>query len=623
VQLIIGIRRGIMENQKRIVILGAGYGGVHAAKLLFKKFKKNSNIRITLIDKNPFHTLMTELHEVAGARVEPNSVQISLRKIFGTTNIEVVRDTITRIDFEKQILISDEDSYEYDYLIIGTGSQPAFFGVPGVRENAFCLWSFEDALKIREHIEKMFQRASLEKSIDKRREMLTFVVAGAGFTGVEMIGELAEWKKKLCRDYNIDEREVRLIIVEALGKILPILNDKLILKAEKYLKKIGVEILTNSPIVKVDKNTVQMKNGSEIKTQTLIWTCGVQGNQCSENLGLTMGKKCRIQTNEYMQSVDYENVYVIGDNAYFEEDTNRPIPQIVEAALQTAETAVHNIISSIEGKSKKAFKSSYHGLMVSIGSRYAVAELIGISLTGFFAMAMKHLVNIHYLFGVAGFNQVWAYILHEFFHIKDNRSIVGGHLSAKTPTYFLAILRVYVGVIWLLEGVKKINDGWLKPGNIHIVATNAVSGASQAASDAVSSASQAAGAAAANMPTPILAHPPAFYQWFMDTFIAPYAYIFQVIVVLSEVAIGLALIAGIFTFLASLASIFLCLNFILCAMAGVEILWHIFAGIALLGGAGRAFGLDYYIMPWLKKWWNRTRIAKRTYLYIGEPTIKA
>lgn len=593
-----------MKDSKHIVILGAGYAGVQTAKLLSKKFKKNENVEITLIDKKPYHTLMTELHEVAGARVEQESVQINLKKVFSATKVEVVTDEIKAVDFKSQSLDSENNHYEYDYLVVGMGSEPAFFGVPGVQENGLTLWSMEDALKINEHIENMFRKACNEKNPELKREMLTFVVAGAGFTGIELVGELIEWKKKLCKKYFIEEKDVKLMVVEALGKILPILNDKLIAKSERYLRKNGVEVLTNTPICQVDKNSITVKDGSTISTRTLVWTCGVQGNSFASKLGLTLGKRGRVQVNEFMQSSDYKNVYVVGDNSYFEENS-KPIAQIVEIALQTAETATHNIIADIDGGEKKGFVSNTHGMMVSIGSRYAVASLMGVSLSGFLAMAMKHLVNLHYLWGVGGVNTVWAYIKHEFFDTKDKRTFLGGHLAAKVPTFWIVFLRMYVGVLWLIEGINKVKDGWLNPNNIYIISTAATSGASETGGEAV-----------ANAVVPLLSQPPAFYTWFMDTFIAPFAFIFQATVVIMEIGIGLALIGGLLTFLASLASIFMSLNFILSAMAGKEILWYIFAGIALMGGAGRAFGLDYYVMPWIKKWWNNTKFARKTYLFI-------
>lgn len=606
-----------MEGLKKIVIVGAGYGGVHAAKLLYKKFRKNSNVKITLIDKNPYHTLMTDLHEVACARVEPESVCVKLNKIFGGRNVEIVVDELQNIDYEKQELSTKNGKYNYDYLVLGLGSEPSDFGVPGVFENGFVVGTLDGATKLKHHIECIFNKASREKNPEKRKNMLTFVVAGAGFTGIETIGELAEWSKALSKDYGIDYKDVKLMVVEALDKILPILNDKLQKKAERYLKKIGVEVITSSPIVEVNKDSIKLKNGNVIKTNTLIWTCGVEGSKSAKNVGLTFAKRGRIRTNEYMQSVDHSNVYVIGDVAYYEENT-KPIPQIVETALQTAETAVHNIVADIENKEKKPFKSNYHGFMVSIGSRYAVAELMGVSLSGFLAMAMKHLVNMHYLFGVAGINAVLTYIAHEFFNVKSNRSLIGGHIAAKVPTFWLVLLRIYVGIMWLVEGINKIQQGWLNPSNIFII-TDSTSSATQTAAKAADTVSQATQAAsqAATGPTPLLSAPPAFYKWFMNTFVAPHAFLFQAMVVLAEVGIGLALIAGLFTCLASLGSVFLALNFILSAMADKSILWYIFAAIALMGGAGRSFGLDYYVIPWLKNWWNKTGFAKRTYLYIS------
>ncbi|MHB1393918.1 MAG: NAD(P)/FAD-dependent oxidoreductase [Clostridia bacterium] len=312
------------------------------------------------MDRKPYHTLMTELHEVAGNRVEAESVQIDLREIFSASRVEVVTDEIKGIDFKGQKLQADSGSYEYDYLIIDTGAEPAFFGIPGVKENGFSLWSFEDAIKIREHIKDMFDKARAEKDQNKRKSMLTFIVAGAGFTGIETMGELLEWKRQLCRDYEIDRKEVSLIVVEAMGSILPILSEGLIKKSERFMQKHGVEIMTAAAITEVNKESIVLKNGREIPTRTLIWTCGIQGSDFAAKTELTHGARGRIQVDEYMQSVEYHNVFAVGDNAYYEEPDaegkKKSIPQIVEAALQTAETAVHNILASIDKRGKKSLQ---------------------------------------------------------------------------------------------------------------------------------------------------------------------------------------------------------------------------------------------------------------------------
>ncbi|MEG2738279.1 FAD-dependent oxidoreductase [Clostridium sp.] len=631
----------------KIVILGAGYAGVHAAKKLSKKYKKNDEVEITLIDKNPYHTLMTELHEVAGGRVPEESVKIELSRIFHRTKVNVVVDYIENVDSENNVVKTKQGEFQYDYLIIGTGSEPAFFGVPGVKENGFTLWSLEDALKIKAHIKDRVKEASYERNAEIRKRMLTFVVAGSGFTGIEMAGELLEWKTTLAREYRVDEKEINILVVEAMSTILNMLDRKQADKAEKYMKKHGVEILKDSPIVEVTKNTIKLKSGKVIPTETLIWTCGVQANQDLNEIGLEKGRAGRYTANKYMQADGKENIYVVGDISYVEEEQGKGNPQIVEAAEQTAVTAVKNIIASMENKEKVEFKSNYHGFMVSIGGRYAVANLMGMKLSGFFAMVMKHLINMVYLFSVNDVHAVYNYLQHEFFAMKERRCIMRGHLSSKGNRLWLVPLRVYIGFLWLIEGLKKLVgeetwanafdsaskasdaaggsigayvdglssnltvgwDSWMKMGNVKMPFTWL--------QDTVSGASQAAEGAATNMPTPIFESMPKFYESIMEIFMPnpEIAVWFQRIVVLTEIAIGLCLIAGLFTFLASAASAFMTVNFIFSAMAGFEILWFTFGSIALMCGAGRTFGLDYYVMPWINKITHNFWMGKREPIY--------
>jgi len=587
-----------MEAKTKIVILGAGYAGVEAAKVLNKRFKNDSSVKITMIDRNPYHTLLTELHEIAGHRTQKESVMVDLYQVFKATKVELVTEEVIKVDHEKQSVVSERTSYEYDYLVLGVGSEPAFFGVPGVKENAFTIWSLKDALKIRQHIEEVFRRAREEKDPEKRKKLLTIIIAGSGFTGVEVVGELMEWKKLLCAQHDIPESEVSLYNVEAMPNILPILKPNLQAKAKRFMEKKGVKVLTGAAIVKADEDGIELKDGTRMETDTLIWTCGVQGNAFCVDTGFTEGKRCRVQVNDYLQTVDKENVYAVGDNAYYEIN-GKPIPQIVETAIQTGACAAKNIIADIEKKEKEKFQLNTHGFMVSVGSHYCVAEVMGVQMSGFFAMMMKHLVNMHYLWGVGGLRLIWNYLRHEFFHMEDRRSFVGGHLAQRTQSLWLIPLRLYVGILWLIEGINKVNEGWLQPGNIKIIQVAGNSAASQAAAG----------------PSPILSAPPAIYQWFMDTVVAPNAMLFQTSVVIMEILIGLALIAGLFTFLASIASIGLTANFILSAMAGYDILWYVFAAITLMGGAGRTFGLDHYVIPWIKKWWINTKFARERYWY--------
>ncbi|MGL4914445.1 MAG: FAD-dependent oxidoreductase [Romboutsia sp.] len=619
----------------KIVILGAGYAGVHAAKKLSKKYKKNNDIEITLIDKNPYHTLMTELHEVAGGRVPEDSVKVDLYRIFNRTKVNVVVDCIENVDSDNNTVKTTHGEYEYDYLMIGMGAEPAFFGVEGVEENGFTLWSLEDALKIKSHIKDRVREASYERDEQKRKQMLTFVIAGSGFTGIEMAGELLEWKATLANEYRVEESEIRILVVEAMPTILNMLDRKQADKAEKYMLKHGVEILKDSPIVKANKEYIKLKDGTTIPTETLIWTCGVKGNQDLQEHEFEVNRGSRYTTNKFMQAEGNDNIYVIGDLAYVEEAEGKPNLQIVEGAEQTAVTAVKNIIASIEDKEKVQFESNYHGFMVSIGGRYGVASLMGIKLSGFFAMVMKHLINMYYLFTVNNVHAVYNYLQHEFFGMKERRCIMRGHLSSKGNRLWSIPLRLYIGCLWLIEGLKKLvgegtwdsafeaartakeavgglsidsisaytstlsdniitigSDSWMKMGNVKMP-FEWLYDANSAASGTVEGVEA--------MAKPILSKMPKIYESVMQIFmpnpeVAVWA---QRVVVLVEIGLGLCLIAGLFTFIVSAVSAAMTINFILSAMAGWDILWFTFGSIALMNGAGRTFGLDYYIMPWI------------------------
>ena len=742
-----------MTDTTRIVVLGGGYGGVQAAKLLNRRLGRRRDIEITLIDRNPYQTLMTELHEVACGRVEPESVIITYRKIFGATSVAVVADRVRTIDFEKRRLLSDTAGYDYDYLVIGVGAEPEDFGLPGVRDHAFMLWSFDDAVTLRRHIEDTFKQAAAESDPEKRAELLTFVVAGAGFTGIEVAGELKDHRTTMCRKYHIDPHDVRIVVVEALGWILPNLPPRLQKKAKRYLERNGVEIKLRCPILGADEGKVLLAGNASISTRTFIWTCGIQGREFAGNLALTkgrcvnracrfsttqstcgvknctfapnqyvVGKRGRLLVNEYMQSVDYPNVYAVGDVAWYLEG-GKVLPQIVEAAVQTGETAAHNIVASIEHEPMKAFRSSFHGIMVSLGAFTGVADVMGIRLTGIFAIGLKHMINVIHLFGVAGVNQVWEYVKHEFLDVKNERSFIGGLASYKVRGYWPLLLRVWLGFMWVVEATNKITQGYLdfssgksqtgwmfSPGVIQagvrgagatsaatqssvpaagaVAATSGASAAAGAATQAApaagavaatSGASAAAGAAAQAAPAAgavaatsgasaaagaaatsgasaaaaapahaaataavVQAHAAApgpwldtthnildpasgLVTWFRHTFMdgifahLPYSW-FQVMIVMMELLIGLALFGGFFTWFAAVASIGLCIIFTLSGMFAWNQLWFVFAAILMMGGAGRAFGLDSWTVPFFKRWWNGTRLARRTRFYADEPT---
>lgn len=663
---------------KKVVVLGGGYAGVLTAKKLAKKFKKNKDVQITLIDKQSYHTMLTELHEVAAGRVNEESIRMDLKSIFAGRNVNVVLDEIKNIDFEQKVLTSNDATYEYDYLVMGTGCKPTFFGIPG-SENAHQLWSYTDAVNLREHILNMFRQAALTADKEKRRELLTFVTVGAGFTGVEMAGELGEWKDELCRSFHIDKDEVTLYVVDFAPKVLPMYPDKLVRKAERRLIKLGNELVMNSAVSEIHEDKVVLNKGEKvINTRTVIWAAGIEGSDIVDQAQVEKAGRGRIVTNGHLQAKDYQDVYVVGDNIfYIPEGEERPVPQMVENAEHSAPVVAHNIAVDIKGGEYKTYKPTFHGSMVCIGSRYGVAQVgmpgMWFNLSGFFAMASKHLINLVYFVQVLGFNKIWSYLMHEFFHTKNNRSMVGGLLSNSAPVFWKFPLRVFVGFMWLQQGLSKLpkiihdfNNVFLLPqppkadalGAASGAVTEAVTAASGAITEAVTAASgavteavTAASGAVNEVANQVasnggdiftmladLIHDfmnwiavlpvPGFIEnmvgWSMDAFFytpdgtqfTQLASLVQGGMIFGEIIFGGMLIIGLFTPVAAIATIAMGCMIWASGMAPTEMLWYLVGGFALIGNSGMVLGLDYYVWPWLREMMKRIPLLRKWYLYV-------
>ncbi len=683
--------------KKNILVIGAGYAGILTAKKLAKKFKKDDTVAITIIDKNPFHTMLTELHEVAANRVDEDSIKISLKKVFAGRKVNVVLDTVESIDFNNHRVTGKNNKYDYEYLVVAAGSKPTFFGVPGAEEYTHKLWSYDDAVKLKDHIHNCFRQAAIETDPERKRRLLSFYVVGAGFTGVEMVGELAEYVPFLCEKYEIDREFVEMVNVDVLQRAVPILPEKLSAKVEARLEKMGVKLMLNSGVCGVGEDFIEVKKNSQCiryTAGTVIWTAGIEGsditNEAAKNLESV--NRGRIKTDSFLRSLNDERVYVVGDNMfYIPEGEERPVPQMVENCEHSAATCANNIYCAITGKGEmEVYKPAFHGVMVCVGGRYGVAR-VGLpnhmfNLPSFFAMFAKHFINIIYFIQVLGWNKIFSYIKHEFFTIRNCRSFVGGHFSNRTPSFLMVALRVWLGAVWLFEGIMKVVEGWLTAPKLtgffggaaswynSILATSTAAAAgSQGAVDAVSSAT-GTGAAESTVKAAVdavsaatstgaatdgtvqeavksigtaimnfdflglfrlifvsgkdLAHSTlsdyAFridvplMNWFLDKFVIhnnSMQLFMQGFIVIAEILIGLALIGGLFTTPASALSLVLQFMFVCTTGLYLGTFWKIFAAIAVLIGAGRTFGLDYYAMPFLKKQWKKLPIVKRLYIY--------
>ncbi|SHL47742.1 NADH dehydrogenase [Anaerocolumna jejuensis DSM 15929] len=660
--------------EKNIVIVGAGYSGILTAKKLAKRFKKNPEVTITIIDKNPFHTMLTELHEVAASRVDEDSIKISLKKVFAGRKVKVVLDTVASIDFEGKKVVGNIGEYQYDFLVLAAGSKPTYYGVPGAEEYSYKLWSFDDAVRLKDRIHNVFRQAACETNIEERKKLLSFYVVGAGFTGVEMVGELAEYVPILCEKYDIDRREVTLCDVDGLSRVIPNLTEKLSAKVARRLDKMGVSLIMNATVSAVGEDFIELKQGDKVNhytAGTVIWAAGIQSaditQEAGKNLELTRG--ARVQVDSYLRSTKNEKVYIAGDNMYYvPEGEERPVPQMVENCEQCADTIAHNIVCAVTAQGEmEAYKPAFHGVMVSIGGRYGVAQ-VGtpnhmFSLASFFAMFTKHFINIVYFIQVLGWNKIFSYVKHEFFTIRNCRSFVGGHFSNRTPSFLLVALRVWLGAVWVYEGIMKIVEGWFSGTKLNdffgganswydgilnaatTVATKAVeTGAADATSSATASggadgAVQAAGQVLMNfnilglvkvvfvsgkqlaestisdlafkLDIPLM-------NWFVNHLILPYngmQMFMQIFIVVVEILIGLALMGGLLTGPAAAVSLVLQFMFVCTTGLYLNTFWMIFAGIAMLIGAGRTFGIDYYAMPGLKKWWKRLPFVRKLYIY--------
>lgn len=618
---------------KKIVILGGGYGGVLTAKKIERKLKKE-DVSITLIDKNPYHTMLTELHEVAARRVDESAIKMEFKKIFAHRKVNFELDEVTEFDFKSNKLRSNKKEYDYDYLVVGTGSKPRFFGVKGAEENAFTLWSYDDAVDLKYHMEKMFRMASKTHDEDEIERLLTFVTVGAGFTGVEMAGEIAELREELCHMHEIDESKVKIYVVDMADEILPMFPKDLAGKARRRLEKIGVQVLTNAGCKEVSKDFIDIDAVGKIPTHTVIWAAGTQGSDVINNNQTELMCQGRIRTNEYLQSIQHENVYVVGDNVYFvPEGEERSVPQMVENAEHSAGTVSKNIVATIKGTKMEKYEPHFHGAMVCIGSRYGVAR-VGtpnrmINLTGFLAMFTKHFINLIYFIQVLGIHKIYEYLKHEVFSVHLRRSFTGGYLSNKNSVFWQVPLRIYLGYMWLVQGLDKFpkiiedfNHVFLIPAPPTDGVSEATAEAVETAVDAVSNASSVAEAAAdAVTALPVPEFIAEIVEWSMELMFYSngdftlLAKLFQAGMVTAEIVVGAMLILGLLTPLAAVVSILMGMMIWFSGMAPTEMVFYLLGGIAIMF-SGNSFGLDYYVFPWLKRKLATWKFTKKWYLYI-------
>ncbi|MFC4620050.1 NAD(P)/FAD-dependent oxidoreductase [Camelliibacillus cellulosilyticus] len=385
---------------KQIVILGAGYGGVLAA-LNVRKYMGQNEAQVTLVNQYPTHQIITELHRLAAGNIAEKAVALPLEKLFKGKNVDLKVDTVASISADnKEVKLSGGLTLKYDALVISLGSVTGYFGIPGLEENSLVLKSVDDANRIYQQIEDRLHRYAETKD----EADATILIGGGGLTGVELVGEIADRLPKLTKKYGIDPEAIKLILVEAGPKILPVLPDDLIERAQKSLEARGVQFLTGLPVTGVEGNKVSLKDGQTITTNTFVWTGGVQGHPLVGEAGIEVNRG-RATVNQYLQSTSHEDVFVAGDSAVvFPPNGERPYPPTAQLAWQMGELIGYNLYAYLESKAFETFNPVNSGTLASLGRKDAVA-VIGAKetpLKGLPASLMKEASNIRYLSHIHG-----------------------------------------------------------------------------------------------------------------------------------------------------------------------------------------------------------------------------
>lgn len=386
-----------MSSIPKIVILGAGYGGVLTSLRLQKELNYNE-ADVTLVNKHDYHYITTHLHMPAAGTDNPENARVNISKLIDEFKIDFVKSTVVQIRPQDRKVILEDGTLSYDYLIIGLGGESETFGIPGLGEYAMNIRSINSVRLIREHIEYQFARFKREPH---RTDYLTFVVGGAGFTGIEFIGELADRIPELCKQFDVDPSLVKIVNIEAAPTALPGFDPELVEYAMQVLQKKGVTFRIGTAIKECTPDGVIVGEGEEIKSQTVIWTGGVRGNRLIEEAGFeTM--RGRVKVDEFLRAPGHDNVYILGDNSLVFNPEGRPYPPTAQMAMQQGVNCAHNLVASIRNQPLKTYSFSNKGTVASLGKGEAIGIAFGKKYKGRVAAWLKKAIDIRYLFIIGG-----------------------------------------------------------------------------------------------------------------------------------------------------------------------------------------------------------------------------
>lgn len=403
------------STKPRVVIIGGGFAGITLAKQLNRQ-----NLQVVLIDKHNYHTFQPVLYQVATGGLEAGSIAYPLRKVIqGFPDFYFRLTTVKEIDTQNQKIISEIGDLQYDYLVIATGSKTNYFGNKEIERNAMSMKTIPQSLNIRSLILENFEQAVLSKDSSERNALMNFVLVGAGPTGVELAGALAEMKRAILqKDYpDLDIQKMQIHLIQSGDRVLNTMSEKSSAASEAFLKSLGVNVWKNMRVQSYDGRTVTTNVGTQFETATVIWTAGVQG-ACPAGLPASslVSQVNRIRVNAYNQVLGFDTIFAIGDIASMETpDFPQGHPMMAQPAMQQGVLLGKNLPKIIQGKTPEPFVYNDKGSMATIGRNLAVVDLPKYHFNGFFAWVVWMLVHLFSLIGfknkaVVFMNWVYNYI---------------------------------------------------------------------------------------------------------------------------------------------------------------------------------------------------------------------
>ncbi|WP_180321122.1 NAD(P)/FAD-dependent oxidoreductase [Neobacillus mesonae] len=394
----------IKLRKPKIVILGAGYGGLLTTVRLQKLIGVNE-ADIVLVNKNDYHYETTWLHEASAGTLHHDKVRYDISAVIDRSKVNFIQDTVVEINKDEKKVMLEKGEVEYDYLVIALGGEPETFGIKGLKEFAFGITNVNSSRQLREHIEYQFATYNMEEVKDDNR--LSIVVGGAGFTGIEFLGELTNRIPELCHEYDVDQNKVKITCVEAAPTVLPGFDQELVNYAVSQLERKGVEFLIGTAIKEATSEGILVAKGDqepwEIKAGTVVWAAGVRGNAIIEKSGFE-AMRGRVKVQPDLRIPGFDAVFVIGDSSLIiNEEINRPYPPTAQIAMQQGEVVARNIAALIRNKQQlETFKFDNKGTVCSLGEDDAIGVVFGKKITGSKAAFMKKVVDNRALYMIGG-----------------------------------------------------------------------------------------------------------------------------------------------------------------------------------------------------------------------------